>query len=235
MPEARIAAASVPRPAPVANLSLESTVPRTPRLLSLLLVFVFLGGCTEKPGSTGSSDAPINAREVQVALESLTVAASRSMTGYSRDRFSHWRKTGTNCDVRYTVLERDGKNVTKNGCNVTDGEWYSVYDGLTLNDPLEVDIDHMVPLANAWRSGADKWTDQKRSDFANDLERPQLIAVSRGSNRSKGDQDPSQWQPENFNYFCKYAQAWITVKTHWQLTVTKDEKNALTDMLGTCV
>ena len=136
------------------------------------------------------------------------------------------------CDV---VLERDGKNLKKNGCNITDGEWYSVYDGLTLSDPLEVDIDHMVPLANAWRSGADKWTDQKRSDFANDLDRPQLIAVSRGSNRSKGDQDPSQWKPPSFQYYCTYAKAWITVKTHWQLTITKDEKGALTDMLGTCV
>jgi hypothetical protein len=237
MPEARTAAASVPRPAAVPSLSLESTVPPTPRILSVLLVLTLalVSGCDEVPGSASSSDVPVNAREVQVALNNLTVAASRPMTGYSRDRFSHWRKTGENCDVRDVVLERDGKNLKKNGCNITDGQWYSVYDGLTVKDPLEVDIDHMVPLANAWRSGADKWTDQQRSDFANDLDRPQLIAVSRGSNRSKGDQDPSQWQPPNFQYYCKYAQAWITVKTFWQLTITKDEKGALTDMLGTCV
>lgn len=204
-------------------------------MLSVMLAVVLLGGCTEKPGRAGSSDAPVNAREVQVALESLTVAAARPMTGYSRDRFSHWRKTGSNCDVRDTVLERDGKNVKKNGCNVTGGEWFSVYDSATFHDPLEVDIDHMVPLANAWRSGADKWTDEKRSDFANDLDRPQLFAVSRSSNRSKGDQDPSQWKPSNFSYYCTYAKAWITVKKHWQLTVTKAEKSALTDMLGTCV
>jgi hypothetical protein len=210
-------------------------VPHTPRLLSVLLALVLLGGCTEKPGRAGSSDAPVNARDVQVALDSLTVATSRSMANYSRDRFSHWRKTGTNCDVRDTVLERDGKNVKKNGCNVTGGEWFSIYDGVTTTDPLEIDIDHMVPLANAWRSGADQWTDQQRSDFANDLERPQLIAVSRSSNRSKGDQDPSQWQPKNFSYYCKYARSWIAVKTYWKLTVTKDEKRALSDMLGTCV
>lgn len=157
------------------------------------------------------------------------------MTKYSRDRFSHWRKTGTNCDVRDTVLERDGKDLTKTGCNITGGTWLSVYDGLSLTDPLKVDVDHMVPLANAWRSGADSWTDEKRSDFANDLERPQLRAVSASSNRSKGDQDPSQWKPPAQEFWCQYAQEWISVKAYWNLTVTSAEKDALTAMLGTCV
>lgn len=161
------------------------------------------------------------------------------MSGYSRDRFSHWRKASAlgiagNCDVRDLVLARNGKNLQKTDCNVTDGEWLSVYDGQTLTDPLKVDVDHMVPLANAWRSGADSWTDDKRADFANDLDRPQLVAVSASSNRSKGDQDPSQWKPPNKDYWCQYAQEWIAVKSFWELTVTSAEKVALTDMLGTC-
>lgn len=157
------------------------------------------------------------------------------MTGYSRDRFPHWRKVGSNCDVRDTVLERDGKSIQKSGCNVTGGVWVSVYDGKTSTVPTEVDIDHMVPLANAWRSGADKWDDDRRGDFANDLERPQLFAVTASSNRSKGDQDPSQWKPPNKDYWCQYAKDWIVVKSHWQLTITRAEKGALTQMLGTCV
>lgn len=156
------------------------------------------------------------------------------MTGYTREKFPHWRKAGSNCDVRDTVLERDAKNVKKDGCNITGGEWLSVYDGQTLTDPLKVDVDHMVPLANAWRSGADKWTDEKRSDFANDLDRPQLRAVSASSNRSKGDADPSQWKPPSKDFWCQYAQEWITVKVYWELTVTKDEKASLTEMLATC-
>lgn len=168
------------------------------------------------------------------SLESLKVADSRPMTGYSRERFPHWRSAGSNCDVRDTVLERDGENIKKDGCNVTGGQWLSVYDGLTLTEPLKVDVDHMVPLANAWRSGADEWDEDKRSDFANDLERPQLFAVSATSNRSKGDQDPSQWKPPTEDYWCTYAQDWIAVKSHWQLSVTASEKQALTDMLETC-
>jgi len=167
-------------------------------------------------------------------LEELTVREPGSMRGYSRQRFPHWDRTGANCNVRDTVLQRDGRDVQLDGCNVVGGEWFSVYDNKTLTDPSEVDIDHIVPLANAWRSGAASWTDKQRGEFANDLTRPQLIAVSRTSNRAKGDQDPSQWKPPNRDYWCTYAENWIAVKHHWQLSVTSAEKAALSDMLETC-
>ncbi|WP_246002317.1 HNH endonuclease family protein [Allorhizocola rhizosphaerae] len=206
----------------------------SPRILPILLVAALLGACSETPVATKppAGQAPGN---YVTTLESLTVAPERPMTKYSRDRFPHWRSAGSNCDVRDTVLARDGKNVKKSGCNVTGGEWFSVYDNVTVKDPADVDIDHMVPLANAWRSGADEWNDDKRSDFANDLERPQLFAVTKSSNRSKGDQNPAQWKPPNKDYYCQYAQHWITVKSYWKLTVTADEKRALSSMLGTCV
>jgi hypothetical protein len=170
---------------------------------------------------------------VQV-LGQLTVASAGSMRGYSRERFPHWRNAGKNCDVRDTVLQRDGTDVKLSGCNVVGGRWKSVYDNRTLSDPRDVDIDHVVPLANAWRSGADEWDDAKRGDFANDLDRPQLIAVSASSNRAKGDQDPSQWKPPNRDYWCEYAEDWIAVKHHWRLSVTTAEKAALADMLKGC-
>lgn len=167
-------------------------------------------------------------------LGELTVAEAGSMKGYSRSRFPHWRNTGKNCDVRDTILQRDGEDVKLSGCNVVGGRWESVYDGRSAADPSDVDIDHMVPLANAWRSGADEWDDAKRGDFANDTTRPQLFAVSASSNRSKGDQDPSQWKPANRSYWCQYAEDWVAVKHYWRLTVTSAEKSALTDMLGGC-
>ncbi|WP_371129724.1 DUF1524 domain-containing protein [Streptomyces sp. 2231.1] len=57
------------------------------------------------------------------------------------------------------------------------------YDGKILTASGQLDIDHIVPLANGWRSGADEWTTAKRRQFANDLTDPQLIAVSASSNR----------------------------------------------------
>lgn len=167
-------------------------------------------------------------------MDTLKVAKAGSMKGYSREKFPHWRSTGENCDVRDSVLKRDGTKVKLSGCNVVAGSWKSIYDGKVLDSPTKIDIDHMVPLADAWRSGASAWTTDKRSDFANDLDDPQLVAVSAGSNRSKGDQDPSTWKPPAKASWCDYAQDWIAVKAHWKLSVTTAEKSALTDMLETC-
>jgi Protein of unknown function (DUF1524) len=220
----------------------DTHVVRTPlRLIALLAATLALAtACTETPLTSPSGPGDllptnaVGAAEARTSLAALTVAAWQPMTGYSRDRFPHWRKAGANCDVRDAVLKRDGKNVQLDGCNVTGGSWYSWYDAKTYTELTKVDIDHMVPLANAWRSGADKWTDAKRSDFANDMERPQLFAVAASANRSKGDQDPSTWKPTNPGAWCDYARDWITVKAYWKLTVTAKEKDALAEMLNSC-
>jgi hypothetical protein len=188
------------------------------------------GGSTSSGGSTGTASAN-NAR---AQLKKLPIGKPASMKGYTRELFPHWRSTGANCDVRDSVLKRDGTKVKLSGCNVVAGTWRSLYDGVVLNSPTKVDIDHMVPLANAWRSGAAAWTTAKRGDFANDLVDPQLVAVSASSNRAKGDQDPSTWKPKETSAWCVYATDWIAVKTHWKLNVTAAEKTALDDMLGKC-
>jgi hypothetical protein len=204
------------------------------RVLLVALAAAVLGGCTALNAGEPATPAPA-ASEAAGQLDALTVAAARPMTGYSRDLFPHWRKVDENCDVRDAVLKRDGTAVqATRTCKITKGSWYSQYDAKTYTDPDQIDIDHMVPLANAWRSGADTWTDEQRTEFANDLTRPQLLAVSRSTNRAKGDQDPSQWKPANRDYWCEYARRWITVKSFWTLTVTEREKSALREMLGTC-
>nr|WP_203765394.1 HNH endonuclease family protein [Actinoplanes deccanensis] len=199
--------------------------------LSGLLALSGCEGISVSPAPTATSTST---KEAGAQLAKLTVAKAGSMAGYSREKFPHWRDTGSNCDVRDSVLKRDGKNVKLSGCNVVAGTWTSLYDGKVLNSPTKVDIDHVVPLANAWRSGASKWTTDKRGDFANDLDDPQLVAVSATSNRSKGDQDPSTWKPSETSSWCEYAQDWIAVKSKWKLTVTDKEKSALTDMLEKC-
>jgi hypothetical protein len=201
--------------------------------LPLVLAAALLGGCT--PVNGDPVDAGPLASEAAGQLDALTVAAARPMTGYARDRFPHWRKVDEFCDVRDAVLKRDGSAVqVTRTCKITKGSWFSPFDAKTYTDPGQIDIDHMVPLANAWRSGADDWTDELRTEFANDLTRPQLLAVSRATNRAKGDQDPSQWKPSNREFWCEYARRWITVKAYWKLTVTDREKSTLREMLGTC-
>ncbi|MGW1926025.1 GmrSD restriction endonuclease domain-containing protein [Streptomyces massasporeus] len=169
-------------------------------------------------------------------LGGLKVAPHGSMAGYSRSKFPHWASQGESCDTRETVLERDGTDVTRDDeCRAVSGKWVSVYDGKTFTDASDLDIDHVVPLANGWRSGANTWTQEERKAFANDLTHPQLLAVSAASNRSKGDQGPDEWKPPSQAYWCTYARAWVSVKSDYELSVTEAEKDALTDMLGTCL
>ena len=207
--------------------------------LTLAAVTLTLAGCAgvsidAGAPTTAGTPATGSAKTSSADLAKLLVGKPGSMKGYSRDKFPTWRKTGSNCDTRDSVLKRDGTKVKLSGCNVVAGTWKSAYDNKTLTSPSQVDIDHVVPLANAWRSGAASWTTAKREDFANDLDDPQLVAVSTGSNRSKGDQDPSTWKPPATGNWCHYAQSWIAVKTHWKLTVTTAEKSALADMLEKC-
>ncbi|MGI5502211.1 HNH endonuclease family protein [Lentzea sp. CA-135723] len=168
-------------------------------------------------------------------LGALKIAPESKMAGYSRDRFPHWASQGNSCDTREIVLQKQGADVkTDKDCKATSGTWTSPYDNVVIKDGGEVDIDHTVPLAEAWRSGADKWTDDDRKAFANDLGGIQLLAVTAKTNRSKGDQDPAKWKPPVEAYWCTYAQHWIQVKITYQLTADQAEHDALATMLKAC-
>ena len=165
--------------------------------LRTLTVTALVCAATATLPGTGAHATPpgIPSRSAaQTQLTGLTVAAHGSMSGYSRDHFRHWITISGSCNTRETVLKRDGTSVaTNSSCAATAGRWYSPYDGATWTAAADVDIDHIVPLAEAWRSGARSWTTSRRQAFANDLARPQLIAVTDNVNQAKGDQDPSTW------------------------------------------
>jgi len=179
--------------------------------------------------------APPGEKASRSALASLKVAPRAGLTGYRRARFgSGWAAAGGGCDTRDRVLQRDGRNVhTASGCRIT-GTWTSLYDGAVLTVGRELDIDHVVPLAHAWRTGAKRWSAKRRRAFANDLRAPQLIAVSASSNRSKSDSAPDEWKPPRRAIWCLYARWWIRVKTIWRLTVTGRERTSLRSMLRRC-
>ncbi|GII85689.1 hypothetical protein Ssi03_36790 [Sphaerisporangium siamense] len=168
-------------------------------------------------------------------LNALTVDIERNAGTYDRALFPHWITISGACNTRETVLKRDGTGVvTNSGCAATSGQWYSPYDGGTWTAASDVDIDHMVPLAEAWRSGAHAWTTSRRQAFANDLGNPQLWAVTDNVNQAKGDDDPALWKPPLTSFWCTYAKAYIDVKYEWSLTVDGAEKSALAGMLGRC-
>ena len=179
-------------------------------------------------------------------LSELRVHPAGSMVGYSREEFPHWSDAGEfgwkipsgtpdfeSCDARDAALIRDGKGErVEEFCDVASGRWLDPYGGQTYTDPSDIDIDHIVPLANAWRSGASSWDTAKRESFAN-VPRD-LLSVDDGLNQSKGDKGPEAWKPPRKTYWCVYSKGWIGIKHYWKLSITSAEKSALKQMLGTC-
>ncbi|WP_030914687.1 HNH endonuclease family protein [Streptosporangium amethystogenes] len=199
-------------------------------LTAILVTFSLTAGTASATPPNIPSAATATSR-----LATLTVAAETNQSSYDRSLFNHWITISGTCNTRETVLKRDGVGVVVNSsCAPTSGSWYSPFDGATWTAAGDVDIDHMVPLAEAWRSGAYAWTSAQRQSYANDLGGPELWAVTDNVNQAKGDQDPSTWQPPLSSFRCTYARAWIQVKYYWKLTLQSSEKSALQSMLATC-
>jgi hypothetical protein len=203
-------------------------------LLAVVTVPALTVGMTASAAHATPPNIP-SASTATARLAELTVAAESHASTYDRDLFPHWITISGTCNTRETVLKRDGTNVVSDSsCAATSGSWFSPYDGATWTAASDVDIDHMVPLAEAWQSGAWAWTTSRRQTYANDLGGPELWAVTDNVNQSKGDQDPATWQPSRTSFRCTYARAWIQVKWFYALSVDSSEKSALNSMLGSC-
>lgn len=166
-------------------------------------------------------------------LRRVRVADELDDAGYDRALFSPWvDDDGDGCDTRCEVLEAERIDELP---GLPAGGWRSVYDDVTTDDPSELDIDHLVALGEAWRSGAATWDPARRAAFATDLDDPRtLLAVTASSNRSKGDNDPSQWRPPVEAHWCTYVTDWLAVKLRWDLAVDPIEFTALQFLVGEC-
>jgi hypothetical protein len=175
---------------------------------------------------------------VEALISQLQVAPEGPREAYEREAFKHWVDADVDgCDTREEVLIEESLVPVTQGasCSVTAGEWLSEYDAVTFLAAGGLDIDHMVPLGEAWDSGASGWDSSRRQDYANDLDHPAaLIAVSASSNRSKADRDPAEWRPPDAGYWCQYASDWVTVKVTWDLAADSDEVTALEELLVAC-
>jgi hypothetical protein len=169
------------------------------------------------------------------AITDLTTS-SEVRTGYSRDLFPHWVDAdGDGCSTRNEVLiaEADDPVTVGSGCSLSGGRWFSYYDRVSWTDSGRIDIDHMVPLAEAWDSGARSWTTATRQSYANDLgDSRSLVGVTDSVNQAKGDQDPREWMPTYDK--CRYLREWVAVKHRWRLSVDSGEKSALTSLASGC-
>jgi len=177
-------------------------------------------------------------------LDSLAVKGRAPKTGYTRAQFGQtWADVNRNgCDTRNDILKRDLTDVvfregTRN-CVVESGTLIDPYSGTTINfvkgvkSSMEVQIDHVVALSNAWQTGAFKLSLERRTEFANDPEN--LLAVQGRLNSQKGDGDAATWLPPLKKYRCTYVSKQIAVKAKYGLWVTAPEKAAMKNILAKC-
>ena len=185
---------------------------------------------TSAPAAAATYSAPLT-----TAIADLTVAAE-VRTGYSRDLFPHWIDAdGDGCSTRNEVLleEADDPPTRTGTCTLSGGRWFSYYDRVSWTNTSDIDIDHMVPLAEAWDSGARTWTTATRQAYANDLgDYRTLVGVTDNVNQAKGDQDVAEWLPQYDK--CRYLREYVAVKHRWRLAVDSAEKSAMQSLAATC-
>ena len=207
--------------------------------LGLLVSFAILGaiGLASLGAEADEQEEP---SATDVLISQLTVERE-SIRGVRYDRDDYmpdgWQPVRDQCDVREIGLLTEAVLIAgvDNRCQPQSGAWYSWFDGEKVYHSSQIDIDHLVPLSEAHRSGAALWSAEQKRAYANDLElEAALAAVSRSSNRSKGDSDPAGWRPPLRGAWCQYAHDWIAVKLKWELSADSAEVEALRTMLDTC-
>ena len=184
-------------------------------------------------------DQTVSARE---QLNSLAIKGRAQRTGYDREgQFgSAWLDVdGNGCDTRNDILLRDLDDaVVDSRCRVLSGTLDDPFSGEQLGfergetTSVLVQIDHVVPLSNAWQTGAQQLDQTTRVLLANDP--LNLIAVQGRLNAQKGDGDAATWLPPNRDYWCEYVARQIGVKIHYGLWVTQPEFDRISDILDDC-
>jgi Protein of unknown function (DUF1524) len=178
-------------------------------------------------------------------LAQLTVAKNQGSSSYERSAFGpgwggygYYPKIPGGCEARDEVLRRDLSNVKagdQNKCIIFSGVLHDPYTGKELPysryGSTQIQIDHVVALGAAWRTGASTWSQERRVEFANDINN--MLAVDGTANNDKGSKTPDQWRPPP-DYWCPYAERWVGVKALYRLTVTAAEKAALAQLLAAC-
>jgi hypothetical protein len=173
------------------------------------------------------------------ALQTLTVKGRAPMSGYDREQFGGGWVSTDGCDTRQRILIRDLRDETfepGSTCVVRSGALTDPYTATAIEfvrgGASEVDVDHVVALADAWQKGAQQWTLARRVKLANDP--LNLLASDAASNRQKGAGDAATWLPANRSFRCAYVARQIAVKRRYRAWVTAAERGAMQRVLNRC-
>ena len=210
------------------------------RLTIWLVIFLIPSTCFAHGGRTNKDGCHHNRKTGEYHCHGKTPSThpqgSPSNT-YDRKQFGNWIDADGDCqNTRHEVLIEESfipvTFKTPRQCFVISGEWHDPYTGRVFTDPSLLDVDHVVPLKEAFLSGANQWSRQKKIQYTNDLNnKDDLIAVYRGANRSKGAKDPALWLPPNEHYHHEYIRIWLEIKMEWGLSIDPEEARVIKRML----
>lgn len=211
---------ATPSPAPTATPSPSPTATPT---------------ATPPPTPTPTPSATPNANAGPLAL----IEQLRGRTGapplYDRAAFRERLDLDDDCiDTRHEVLieEATGPVEMDDECYVAEGEWYDPFTDQTFTNPRDLQVDHVVALADAWYSGAWRWDAERRAAFANDQEN--LNAIDEEENQRKSARGPADYMPANAAHRCAYLEQYARVKVKWELAITQRDFAALEEGLTAC-
>ncbi|MDI3403242.1 GmrSD restriction endonuclease domain-containing protein [Streptomyces cavernicola] len=191
------------------------------------------------PAAAAPSAGAAGVLALEDAVGQIPVA-EESRQGYTRSKFKHWNAgldADDGCNTRAEVLVAEAVEApdVAAGCKLSGGMWTSYYDGQEVDKSGKLAVGHMTPLAEAWDSGASKWTPARREAYANDLDaEASLVAVTARTNRQKADKDPAQWMPPNPDAQCRYIAEWTATKLRWGLSADQAEADALKVFAEAC-
>ncbi len=204
-------------------------------LTALCLAVLGLTSCAaviDPPTPGGGAETLI------AVIELLEVEEEPPRRNYSRDNFEHWVDlNGAGCNTRHQVLAAQATAIKPRSnsldCRVVEGEWELLFHGgRHIGEASEIDVDHVVALAEAWDSGAAQWDAARRRTFANDP--LNLVVASRQVNQEKADLDAGEWTPPDSRARCLTAAKMTLTKLRYQLRIDAAERRGLMRMARYC-
>ena len=181
------------------------------------------------------SDDADAAAELLESLRPLVASPDPDVPDYDRDHFAGWLDDDGDCvNTRHEILQAEAVDFSMNaaGCAVESGEWFDPYTNRTFTNPRDLDVDHVVALADAWVSGAWAWADELLDNFSNDF--GNLNAIAAGENRSKSARGPAGYSPTAAEARCDYLVQYATVKIRWELSITPQDFDVVATGLTGC-